>query len=106
MAKAPPIGLGEFQRRIEAIYFEKDNARGLEGTWMWFSEEVGELARALRRDEDAANLEEEFADVLAWLSTLASIRGIDLEAAVARKYADGCPYCSATPCACAEKPRG
>jgi NTP pyrophosphatase (non-canonical NTP hydrolase) len=48
-------------------------------------------------------MEEEFADVLAWLSTLASIRGVDLEAAARRKYAAGCPYCHATPCACAPK---
>ena len=94
------IGLGEFQRKIEAIYFDKDNGRGIEGTWLWFSEEVGELARAVRRDDDAKNLEEEFADVLAWLSSLASIKGVDLEQAVARKYGDGCPYCRQTPCGC------
>jgi len=97
---APPIGLGEFQRRIEAIYFEKDRARGLAGTYLWFAEEVGELTRALRRNADRAHLEEEFADVLAWLATLASISGIDLERAVERKYGRGCPYCGKTPCAC------
>ena len=91
----------EFQKRIEEIYFEKDKARGLEATYMWFAEEVGELTRALRRD-DRDNLEEEFADVLAWLSTLASIRGIDLQAAAAKKYAKGCPYCHSTPCSCHE----
>jgi NTP pyrophosphatase (non-canonical NTP hydrolase) len=94
------LGLREFQQLIEAIYFEKDKARGLEATYMWFAEEVGELTRALRRDDDRANLEEEFADVLAWLSTMASIRGIDLAEAARRKYGDGCPYCKATPCAC------
>lgn len=92
--------ISEFQKRIEAIYFEKDNARGLEGTYMWFAEEVGELTRALRRNDDRENLEEEFADVLAWLSTLASIRGIDLAAAADKKYGNGCPYCHATPCTC------
>jgi NTP pyrophosphatase (non-canonical NTP hydrolase) len=90
----------EFQDRIEAIYLAKDQARGLEGTFMWFAEEVGELTRALRRNDDRANLEEEFADVLAWLSTLASMRGIDLATAVQKKYAAGCPYCKATPCSC------
>lgn len=90
----------EFQDRIEAIYFEKDNARGVEGTYMWFAEEVGELTRALRRNDDRENLEEEFADVLAWLSTLASMRGIDLAQAAQKKYGDGCPYCKATPCSC------
>jgi len=90
-------GLRAFQRQIEALYGERDRARGWERTFAWFVEEVGELARALHRDDD--NLEEEFADAAAWLVTLASIRGIDLERA-ARKYADGCPRCGRTPCAC------
>ena len=92
--------LEEFQRRIEAIYFERDKARGLSGTHMWFCEEVGELTRALRRGHKD-ELAGEFADVLAWLATLASIAGVDLEAAARAKYAEGCPRCRATPCACA-----
>jgi NTP pyrophosphatase (non-canonical NTP hydrolase) len=91
--------IAEFQKQIEAIYYERDAARGLAGTHMWFMEEVGELTRALRRDR-REELEGEFADVLAWLSTLASIAGVDLEAAAARKYARGCPRCEETPCAC------
>ena len=66
---------------------------------MWFMEEVGELTRALRRDQ-RDELEGEFADVFAWLSTLASIAKIDLEEAVRNKYEGGCPRCEATPCAC------
>ena len=85
---------------IEAIYYDRDAARGLAGTHMWFCEEVGELTRALRRGR-TDELEGEFADVLAWLSTLASIAGIDLEEAATKKYAKGCPRCEATPCACA-----
>ena len=96
--------LSEFQRRIEAIYGARDRARGLAGTHMWFSEEVGELTRALRRDGGGgaarAELEGEFADVLAWLTTLASMAGVDLESAAAAKYGKGCPRCGATPCAC------
>jgi NTP pyrophosphatase (non-canonical NTP hydrolase) len=94
------VKISEFQRLIEAVYFERDSARGLPGTYMWFAEEVGELTRALRRGADREHLEGEFADVLAWLSTLASIAGVDLEAAVRAKYGQGCPRCSATPCAC------
>ena len=90
----------EFQKLIEDIYYERDSARGLAGTHMWFCEEVGELTRALRRDQ-RDELEGEFADVLAWLSTLASIAGIDLEKAARAKYAEGCPRCNATPCGCA-----
>ncbi|HEX9792609.1 MAG TPA: MazG nucleotide pyrophosphohydrolase domain-containing protein [Planctomycetota bacterium] len=97
-----PLGLSDFQHWIERIYFEKDRARGTAATYMWFAEEVGELTRALRRGE-AENLAEEFADVLAWLATLASIHGVDLQAAARAKYGQGCPYCRAVPCACVEK---
>lgn len=87
-----------FQQLIERIYFEKDSARGLDGTFRWFVEEVGELARAMRSG-DREGLQEEFADCLAWLSTMASICRIDLETA-AEKYATGCPKCGRTPCGC------
>lgn len=90
--------LEEFQQLIESIYFERDRARGTAGTFMWFLEEVGELARALRAGEPE-NLREEFADVLAWLTTLASISGVRLSEA-ARRYASGCPYCGQAPCRC------
>jgi NTP pyrophosphatase (non-canonical NTP hydrolase) len=91
--------IGEFQKRIEDIYFQRDSQRGLAGTHMWFCEEVGELTRALRRDR-REELEGEFADVLAWLTTLASMSGVDLQAAARAKYGGGCPRCHATPCAC------
>ena len=97
--------LSEFQRLIDATYGAKDRGRGLEGTFMWFTEEVGELSRALRRGKRGPPLEEEFADVLAWLATLASIAGVDLEAAARAKYATGCPRCGSVPCRCAEPMR-
>jgi len=92
----------EFQKLIEDIYFARDQARGRDGTFVWFVEEVGELAKALARprDDGGKNLREELADVLAWLSTLASIAGVDLEAAAREKYEKGCPKCHATPCSC------
>lgn len=93
----------EFQQLIDEQYGRKDAERGVAGTFMWFTEEVGELARAIKSD-DEANLREEFADVLAWLSTLASLCDVDLEEASA-KYADGCPKCSETPCRCQESNR-
>lgn len=99
LANDRAVGLREFQQLIESIYFEKDKDRGLLGTYMWFAEELGELTRALRRD-DHENLEEEFADVLAWLCSLASIRGVNMEQAVRRKYGRGCPYCEHVPCSC------
>ncbi len=90
--------IGEFQRRLEALYGDRDRARGRDGTFAWFVEEVGELSRALRRGEPE-NLREEFSDALAWLVSLATLAGVDMEEAAAR-YAAGCPRCLATPCAC------
>ena len=88
--------LGEFQAFIKERYFETDNARGPASTFLWFTEEIGELAEAIARrdrgDGDDANLREEFADVLAWLATLANITGVDLAEAVHEKYIlDGGP---------------
>ena len=93
--------ISEFQKLIEDIYFAKDSQRGLMGTFAWFVEEVGELSRELRSDRDEDKLREEFADVLAWLSTLATLADIDLEKA-AKKYSQGCPKCYRTPCICNE----
>lgn len=94
---------GQFQKLIEDIYHQKDSARGVAGTLLWFVEEVGELVRAIRRsDRDRLNLEEEFADVYAWLCTLASLHNLDLDALGMAKYELGCPRCRSTPCACKE----
>ena len=90
----------EFQSLIEDIYYNKDSARGLPSTFMWFIEEVGELAQALRSGSPS-ELTEEFADVLAWLATTASIAGVNLDEA-AHRYANGCPKCGQTPCTCPE----
>ena len=92
--------VAEFQRLIEDIYFARDSARGLHATFAWFVEEVGELARAIRHG-DRANLQDEFADVFAWLSTTASIAGVELQEAV-QKYGEGCPKCQHAPCTCPE----
>jgi NTP pyrophosphatase (non-canonical NTP hydrolase) len=94
---------GSFQQLIEDLYFERDAERGVPGTLLWFVEEVGELVRAIRRREPA-NLAEEFGDVYAWLATLASLHGLDLEAIARRKYGAGCPRCKATPCGCPHPP--
>ena len=99
------ITLGALQQRIRALYGAKDEARGDAATFLWLTEEFGELATALRSGTDD-ELALEMADVLAWLATLANVRGIDLEAAVDRKYGAGCPGCRTSPCVCdpAEKP--
>ena len=96
-----PMTLAEFQRHIHERYHAADAARGTPGTFMWFIEEVGELATTLHKvageaphtsgGSTHADLEGEFADVLAWLCTLANINGVDLPAAVRRKYLGDAP---------------
>jgi NTP pyrophosphatase (non-canonical NTP hydrolase) len=92
--------LADLQQRIRDVFGAKDANRGIEGTFMWFMEEVGELAAALRDRRDQQNLILEFADVLAWLATLANIANVNLEEAIHRKYGAGCPKCNASPCVC------
>ena len=99
------VSLREFQELIRRMYHDKDVARGVDGTFMWLIEEVGELASALR-EGTPEELAAEFADVLAWLTTIANVAGVDLSAAVHQKYGAGCPGCGRLVCTCddAEKP--
>ena len=104
-AAEPSVSLCDFQQLIRKMYFDKDVARGIDGTFMWLMEEVGELASALRSGSHEDKMEE-FADVLAWLTTIANVAGVDLSEAVTSKYGDGCPGCQRFVCTCddAEKP--
>lgn len=101
-----PMTLAELQLLIETMYSRKDQARGVDGTFMWLMEEVGELAAALRDKSPKEELAAEFADVLAWLATIANVAGVDLEEAVRAKYGSGCPGCGKMVCVCCdtEKP--
>jgi NTP pyrophosphatase (non-canonical NTP hydrolase) len=91
--------IAEFQKIIRHTYHDRDATRGLPATFMWLIEEIGELARALQNGDRAA-AETEFADALAWLTTLASLAGVDLEAAAQGRYGHGCPKCGQIPCVC------
>lgn len=98
------MGISEFQQIIERMYSAKDRKRGSAPTFMWLMEEVGELATAVREGSHEEK-EGEFADVLAWLATLANVEGVDLAAAARRKYGEGCPGCRQMVCECHhEKP--
>jgi NTP pyrophosphatase (non-canonical NTP hydrolase) len=90
--------IAELQRTLRRTYYERDAERGRDATFRWLTEEVGELAKALRTG-DPDELAHEFSDVLAWLASLANLTEVDLEEAVAR-YAAGCPKCGASPCKC------
>jgi NTP pyrophosphatase (non-canonical NTP hydrolase) len=104
-SKAQSMSLSDLQSLIRTMYSSKDEARGIDGTFMWLMEEVGELASALREGKPG-ELAREFADVLAWLATIANVAGVDLEQAVLDKYGQGCPGCGKLVCQCdmSEKP--
>ncbi|MDP8956180.1 MAG: pyrophosphohydrolase [Actinomycetota bacterium] len=90
--------LAEFQETIRRTFLQRDAARGVDGTFRWLVEEVGELAKAIRNEEHD-QLVHETGDVLAWLASVANLVEVDLEEAAAR-YANGCPRCGGQPCAC------
>lgn len=93
------MDLRAFQQHMRELYGARDRERGLARTFAWFTEECGELSRALFRG-DEENRRQEFADALAWLASLADQVGVDL-AEAAERYAQGCPKCGLAPCACA-----
>ena len=90
--------VSEFQRWMDERYGSRDRQRGVDRTFCWFVEEVGELSRALRKGTKA-EMEHEFGDAMAWLVSVANLAGIDAEQALER-YAKGCPKCAASPCSC------
>ena len=108
------VTIQAFQTLIRDMYIEKDQARGVPATFMWLMEEVGELASALREtsrtefdridaeemEQRRANLKHEFADVLAWLTTIANVVDVDLGSAISDKYGSGCPGCQQFVCVC------
>ena len=114
------VTLQAFQTLIRDMYIAKDQARGVPATFMWLMEEIGELASALHETSPSevdrvgpeemerrrANLKQEFADVLAWLTTIANVVDVDLDSAISEKYGSGCPGCQQFVCVCPdnEKP--
>ncbi|MGY8747130.1 MAG: MazG nucleotide pyrophosphohydrolase domain-containing protein [Pirellulales bacterium] len=111
------VTLVEFQTLIRNMYLEKDQTRGVPATFMWLMEEVGELASALRETTPSEesripseqwqnrreNLKQEFADVLAWLATIANVVDVDLSKAITEKYGSGCPGCTKFNCICPDE---
>ena len=89
----------EFQEMMRRIYFHRDSERGTTGTYNWLVEEVEELGAALKEQDHKAVMNE-FADVLAWLASLANVVEIDLESAAISKYNYTCPKCSKSLCEC------
>lgn len=91
--------ISEFQELMQRIYFHRDSKRGTKKTYSWLVDEVKELGEALKGNDTEA-LESEFADVIAWLASLANLADIDLEKAAQNKYDNKCPKCKHSTCQC------
>jgi len=89
----------EFQEMMKQLYFTRDSARGVDGTFNWLIDEITELGEELKGSDREAT-EKEFADVIAWIASLANIMGINLEKAALSKYNHKCPKCQQSPCDC------
>ncbi|HEY3239591.1 MAG TPA: MazG nucleotide pyrophosphohydrolase domain-containing protein [Acidimicrobiia bacterium] len=92
------MDIADFQDLMDRTYGVRDRDRGREATVAWLAEELGELARAVRKG-DAADQLHELGDLLAWLASMAAQLDLSLDEA-ARRYAAGCPRCGGTPCRC------
>jgi len=96
------MDLAALQAQISSTFGARDRARGIDGTFRRLVEEIGEVAKALRRG-DRTDLALELSDVVAWTASVAALCDVDLDEAV-RRYADGCPRCGGSPCRCAPDP--
>lgn len=93
------VHIKEFQEMMKRIYFHQDSKRGATGTYDWLVEEVSELGEAMKKGDGKA-LRDEFADVFAWLASLANVVNVNLESAALQKYSGKCPRCLQVPCNC------
>jgi len=93
------MNINEFQKLMYQLYFSRDAERGQEKTLAWLEDEVQELREALK-DGDMKAAEKEFADVLAWLASLANVVDVNLEKVALSKYDNECPKCRQNPCDC------
>ena len=103
-AREAQMDLRDFQQLIDKMYSHKDRERGSAGTFLWMMEEIGELAQAIGEGSDRQTKAAEFADVMAWLVTLANVEGVDLSEALHAKYGQGRPGCGKMVCSCDAKP--
>jgi NTP pyrophosphatase (non-canonical NTP hydrolase) len=92
------MDIGELQHLMDRTYGARDRVAGRATAVAWLAEEVGELAQAIRKGSHEDRVHE-FADVLAWVASLANQTGVDLNEALLR-YAEGCPRCRSIPCVC------
>jgi NTP pyrophosphatase (non-canonical NTP hydrolase) len=93
--------ISEFQKLIRNLYLDNDSKRGIERTFIWLVEEIGELANIFnKRNYEKKLISEELADIIAWSCSIANLLDIDIEEAIVEKYPNKCLRCSQNPCIC------
>ncbi|MFX0011530.1 MAG: MazG nucleotide pyrophosphohydrolase domain-containing protein [Candidatus Hermodarchaeota archaeon] len=96
--------VSEFQKLIAQLYLKKDKKRGLQKTFTWLVEEIGELASLIKLSEvNITSIKDELADIIAWTVSVANILDIDIEEALIDKYPYRCSKCNSSPCKCNEE---
>ncbi|MBN1802901.1 MAG: nucleotide pyrophosphohydrolase [Candidatus Lokiarchaeota archaeon] len=98
--------ISDFQELMKTLYYHQDSKRGVDRTFIWLVEEIGELADLLKYGPHNLNLKDisnEMADIVAWTSSLANLLNIDLESALLEKYPKKCIKCNNNPCKCSSR---
>ncbi|MHA1254180.1 MAG: MazG nucleotide pyrophosphohydrolase domain-containing protein [Promethearchaeota archaeon] len=93
--------ISDFQKLMKELYFHRDSERGINRTFIWLVEEIGELANLLKYEKiEKKHISEEIADIIAWTNSLANLLDIDIEKALSEKYPQKCIKCNSSPCQC------
>ena len=95
--------ISDFQKLMKEIYFHRDSERGINRTFIWLVEEIGELANLIKYENiEKKQISEEIADIIAWTNSLANLLDINIEKALLEKYPKKCIKCNSSPCQCYE----
>lgn len=95
--------LKDVQNLIRNIYLKRDKERGLERTLLRTFQELAELSDAIHKEKTMQDIEDEIADVFAWIISIANLLDIDLGRALINKYNNACSKCGKNPCECIDK---
>jgi len=93
----------EAQEMMREVYWDRDRARGVKGTLQRTQEELAELGTAILEKEGTKAIEDEVADVFAWLCSLANLLDVNVSEAFYKKYTDACSKCKQSPCTCSDE---
>ena len=93
--------ISDFQNLMRELYFHRDSERGINRTFIWLVEEIGELANLIKYEKiEKKHISEEIADIIAWTNSLANLLDINIEKALSEKYPKRGLKCNSSPCQC------